>query len=577
MELLYSTDGGVTYPNTITASAPNNGNGLQTTYAWTIPNVPTPLARVSIIDTADNTVNIQSGGNFHIEGFFTITSPNGGEVWDVASQQNISWIWGGSIPIVILSYSTDSGVTFPNIIDATAPNGTGPNGSYSYSWTVPDNISSHFRVKIQDANDSTDYGVSAADAKIQGTFSLTSPVGGERWVTNEIHNITWTNVGTMPNVELQYSTDSGVTYPNLIVASIPNNSSYPWTIPDPKDVNNNPVHPTTARVMVSDADDNSVYSASGADFKIDYYNITWTLLDLLTNEPLNNLSVIEGPNGSTAIEWQAAGLASPVTHSIPYGSWTASWVTSGYGAQAQNFGFNYQAGIGDQSFTLYLQTTSVHIWTSVTNFTYNATSDTLETSSWLQRDGIVVSGAASIKIQIYNNSGTLIKTLTSNSLTSGGIFNINWSPTTLSTGTNYTTMTTITNASGATFATASSFDITTASTLNTEVNQLTATQNTVNSVLDVPISQVQTNLQQLLVGPSASTASVVAQGGIQGIVSTQLNNQTQIISNATNNMEAEFNSVLTSFETNANEAVAILQAGATTAQDAGNLLKATAE
>jgi preprotein translocase subunit YajC len=107
------------------------------------------------------------------------------------------------------------------------------------------------------------------------------------------------------------------------------------------------------------------------------------------------------------------------------------------------------------------------------------------------------------------------------------------------------------------------------------VNDLTATQNTVNSVLNVPISQVQSNLQQLLVG-TTSTASVVAQGGIQGIVASQLNNQTQVITQAANNMETEFTSVLSSFETQATEAVTVLQAGAATAQAAGNLLKATA-
>ena len=275
----------------------------------------------------------------------------------------------------------------------------------------------------------------------------------------------------------------------LSPASAPNTNTYNWTVPDDRSA--------TVRVRVSDVNDSTVNDTSNADFKIDYYKFTWTLRDLLTNEQLTNISYTEKVTGSQTVSRQGAGLTSPVILESPYGFWTTTWSVTGYGDKAQNFEAN-----ADQSFTLFMETTVIHIWRAYSDFAYNSAVDRLDVSSWLERDGFVVSGATTVQVDIYD-AGTLIKTLTNNTPTTAGFFNMSWmAPTGLVSGKVYTIITTITNASGALFKTPGSFTITVSKTLKD-------LETTVNSVLDKPISQVEAKLQRLLAGDNAD-ANVIA-------------------------------------------------------------------
>ncbi|MHA1287493.1 MAG: BspA family leucine-rich repeat surface protein [Candidatus Thorarchaeota archaeon] len=96
------------------------------------------------------------------------------------------------------------------------------------------------------------------------TVTITSPIGGENWETGESYNITWTaddNVG-VDHIALHYSDDGGSSW-TLIVSDEPNSGSYSWTVP------NNPT--TTARVKVTayDAEGNTAYDISNANFIIE--------------------------------------------------------------------------------------------------------------------------------------------------------------------------------------------------------------------------------------------------------------------------------------------------------------------
>jgi lysophospholipase L1-like esterase len=63
------------------------------------------------------------------------------------------------------------------------------------------------------------------------TLTVTSPNGGESWEATSVHNITWTTQGTVGNVGIEYSTNGGTSYTE-IVASAPNNGTYSWTVPN---------------------------------------------------------------------------------------------------------------------------------------------------------------------------------------------------------------------------------------------------------------------------------------------------------------------------------------------------------
>ena len=102
---------------------------------------------------------------------------------------------------VKLEYSTDGGSTYPNVIIATTPN-TG-----SYAWTVPDSITTAARVKVSDAGNANALDTSNANFKIRGSLTVTAPNGAEAWPINTTQSITWTKVGSIANVKLEYSTN----------------------------------------------------------------------------------------------------------------------------------------------------------------------------------------------------------------------------------------------------------------------------------------------------------------------------------------------------------------------------------
>jgi len=62
-------------------------------------------------------------------------------------------------------------------------------------------------------------------------IKVTSPDGGESWVVGTSHNITWTSEGTVNNVNIDYSTNSGTSW-TPVVSDTPNDGTHPWTVPN---------------------------------------------------------------------------------------------------------------------------------------------------------------------------------------------------------------------------------------------------------------------------------------------------------------------------------------------------------
>lgn len=99
----------------------------------------------------------------------TVTSPNGGENWTVGSSNNITWSTAGTVGNVKIQYSIDGGSNWSTII-ASADN------SGSYTWMVPDAVSSKCRVKVSEADDGSPSDSSDANFTIKagaaGTITL---------------------------------------------------------------------------------------------------------------------------------------------------------------------------------------------------------------------------------------------------------------------------------------------------------------------------------------------------------------------------------------------------------------------
>jgi len=184
----------------------------------------------------------------------TVTSPNGGEILYVGLTKNITWLSAGKVGNVKIEYSTDSGTSWMEIVGSTENNGT-------YSWLVPDAASTTCLVRISEAEDGDPSDTSNAAFTISNApvIIVTSPNGGESWPVGSAKNITWLSAGGVGNVKIEYSTDYGTTWIE-IVASTENNGTYAWIVPDA--VSN------TCLVRISEAEDGDPSDTNDTVFSI---------------------------------------------------------------------------------------------------------------------------------------------------------------------------------------------------------------------------------------------------------------------------------------------------------------------
>lgn len=92
----------------------------------------------------------------------SIISPNGGEIWQAGSTQNITWTATGLISVA-LSYKTSPGSSWVNIAQGV------PASSGTYAWTIPNTPTTEARVRILD--ESAGIVVDSSD----GVFTILGP------------------------------------------------------------------------------------------------------------------------------------------------------------------------------------------------------------------------------------------------------------------------------------------------------------------------------------------------------------------------------------------------------------------
>jgi len=208
-----------------------------------------------------------------------VTSPNGGENWNVNSQQNITWT-SSNVTNVKIDYSTNNGGLWLNVVSSE------PAASGSYSWTVPNTPSTECLVRISNANLASIFDVSNSLFTIVPLVTLTNPNGGENWLSYSQHNITWSSQN-ITNVNIEYSTNNGISWMSVISSTPASAGSYNWTVP------NTPS--TQCLVRISDASNSSINDVSNNVFTItssitvtapnggenwlgtySQHNITWT-------------------------------------------------------------------------------------------------------------------------------------------------------------------------------------------------------------------------------------------------------------------------------------------------------------
>lgn len=247
VKLEYTTNNGQRW-NIIAVDKKNTG-----IYYWEpVPNTPSTLAKVRIMDAKDGVPSVESAGAFEIlpEPIIKVLSPNGGEKLISGTSRRIEWL-SENIQNVKLAYTTNNGSNWTTIVQSIPSTGF-------YTWNpIPDVLSNLCKIRVYDSSDGEPSDVSDSVFTITNQLSksvkVIYPNGGERWIAGSTQNILWEADG-IQNMKIDYTTNSGVTW-NNVVASTPNTKSYAWTL-IPSLTSDN------CKIRVSDASDATFFDES---------------------------------------------------------------------------------------------------------------------------------------------------------------------------------------------------------------------------------------------------------------------------------------------------------------------------
>ncbi|HPN39870.1 MAG TPA: formylglycine-generating enzyme family protein, partial [Melioribacteraceae bacterium] len=227
-------------------------------YAWTIPNTPSTTCKVKV--AAVENANISStGGTFAIvpasNPTITLDSPNGGENWKVGEKKDIKWT-STDITNIKIEYTTNNGTNWNDVIVST------PASTEKYEWTLPNTPSTNCRVKISDVSNSAINDISENVFTIETPTEqviVKSPNGGEIYKVGSVHNITWQASG-VTNVKIEYTTNSGTNWLQVVASTPANTGSYAWTIPNTVS--------SLCKVKITGVENNSLIDFSDYNFSI---------------------------------------------------------------------------------------------------------------------------------------------------------------------------------------------------------------------------------------------------------------------------------------------------------------------
>lgn len=297
----YSTDGGTNWTSLAT-------NLNATTYSWTVPNTFSSNCLVRVFDFNTPAVSDQSNATFTITAPLILTSPNGGESWQVGGPtRNITWVANGTGTLLTLEYSTDMGATWNNITSSANA------ASNLYVWTLPNNPSPNCLLRVRDNANSCMSDVSDnlfTIAPPTHNITVTSPNTATTWYVFEQNTITWTSAYlASPNVMIEYSINNGTSW-NTIVAATPNTGNYAWTVP------NTPS--TQALIRVSEGGLPSVNDVS---------NVNFTISSPVINVTSPNTAMTLYRGNTHTIQWSSTTLSGnfvKLEYSTDNG---ANWIT----------------------------------------------------------------------------------------------------------------------------------------------------------------------------------------------------------------------------------------------------------
>ena len=135
------------FNSTITSSTSSDGS-----YSWSISTslIESSSYKIKITSTLSSAINDYSDSYFTISesDYITVTSPNGGEFWQMGTTHNITWNDNISENVKIELYESGS-------LNSTITSSTSSDGSYSWSISTSLTESSSYKIKITSTLSST--------------------------------------------------------------------------------------------------------------------------------------------------------------------------------------------------------------------------------------------------------------------------------------------------------------------------------------------------------------------------------------------------------------------------------------
>ncbi len=259
---------------TISSSTSNDGS-----YSWSIPSNYDAYSnyKIKITSTSNSSLYDYSNNYFSLisaSAYITVTSPNGGESWQLGSSHTISWNSNASGNVKIELYK--SGSYYRTITSSTSNDG-------SYSWSIPSNYDaySNYKIKITSTSNSSLYDYSNNYFSLTSAsayITVTSPNGGESWQLGSTHTISW-NSNASGNVKIElYKSGS---YYRTITSSTSNDGSYNWSIPSSYNAS------SSYKIKIKSTSNSSLYDYSNSYFSL-------TSIEDVPSPP----SLSSPPNGS---------------------------------------------------------------------------------------------------------------------------------------------------------------------------------------------------------------------------------------------------------------------------------------
>jgi subtilisin family serine protease/uncharacterized protein YdeI (BOF family) len=231
----------------VTALAAANGLSLSSTFVIKFQQYDNYMATTDGMAFDD----ISVVGSIVVPDEVTVTYPNGGETLTGGGSANITWTSAGSFTTVDIDYSTNGGSTWVDVVNGTANDG-------AYTWSVPSVATTQGQIRIVGGTASDASNANFTITYTAPTVTVTYPNGGETLTGGGSANITWTSGGAISTVDIDYSTNGGTSWTDIVDGTT-NDGSYTWSVPA--------VATTQGQVRIVGG---TATDTSNANFTIDY-------------------------------------------------------------------------------------------------------------------------------------------------------------------------------------------------------------------------------------------------------------------------------------------------------------------